>query len=309
MAIEFSTIATGLAFPEGPIYMPDGSIVIVELAGGIVSRIDRSGRKTIIAEPGGSPNGAAMGPGGFLYVCNSGGFHWEAIEGILQSPRAADDYSGGRIERIDINSGKIEILYRECDGIPLKGPNDLVFDKTGGFYFTEHGKRRRRDMDIGAIYYAKADGSMIKEVAFPCESPNGIGLSSDESTLYSAETKTGNLWAYDIISPGVVKSVPPHGGRYLKGPHRFTSYDSLAVEHNGNICVTNLVDGGIAVIAPDGSPIEFVDLPDPITTNICFGGSDLMTAFVTLSGTGRLISMPWPRRGLRLNFDPAATVE
>jgi len=305
MAVEFTTIATDLGFPEGPIYMPDGSLILVEIARGIVSRIDTGGMKTIVAKPGGGPNGAAMGPGGFLYVCNSGGFHWQMIDGLLQTTRQADDYSGGRIERIDIDSGKVEDLYTQCGGIPLKGPNDLVFDSTGGFYFTEHGKRRHRDMDIGGIYYAKADGSMIREVVFPSDMPNGIGLSPGERTLYFAETRTGKLWAYDIVEPGVVVPVPPHGGRYLKGPHRYTSYDSLAVERDGNVCVTNLGEGGVAVIAPDGNPVEFVELPDPITTNICFGGPDLMTAYITLSGTGRLISMRWPRPGLRLNFDPA----
>jgi gluconolactonase len=303
MPVDFTVIASDLAFPEGPIHLPDGSLIVVEIASGEVTRVDPTGRKTTIAKPGGGPNGAAIGPDGFLYVCNSGGFHWERIKGGLVPVREADDYSGGRIEKINVDTGKVEVLYSECNGVPLKGPNDLVFDATGRFYFTEHGKRRHRDMDIGSIYYAKYDGSMIEEVIFPSEMPNGIGLSPDEKTLYVAETKTGNLWAYEIAEPGVIKLIPPHGGRYLRGPHRFTSYDSLAVERDGNICVTNLVEGGIAVVAPDGSPVDFVDLPDPITTNICFGGPDLRTAYITLSSTGRLISMAWPRPGLRLNFD------
>ena len=244
---------------------------------------------------------------GFCTFAIAEEFHWETRDGCLRPVRAADDYSGGRIERINLDSGKVDVVYSNCNGIPLKGPNDLVFDATGGFYFTEHGKRRHRDMDIGAIYYAKADGSMITEVVFPAEMPNGVGLSPDEKTLYFAETKTGKLWAFEITAPGVVSRVGPLGGRYLKGPHRYTSYDSLAVEQNGNICVTNLEDGGgIAVIAPDGTPVEYVELPDLIATNICFGRPDLMTAYITLAGTGRLISMPWPRPGLQLNFDPSA---
>ena len=52
------------------------------------------------------------------------------------------DYSGGRIEGVDLTTGEVEVLYKECDGIPLKGPNDIVFDRQGGFWFTDHGKTR-----------------------------------------------------------------------------------------------------------------------------------------------------------------------
>jgi hypothetical protein len=113
------------------------------------------------------------------------------------------------------------------------------------------------------------------------------------------------LWGFDIVSPGVITKSPPHenGGCHLQGPPHYTSYDSLAVERDGNICVASLVIGGINVTAADGTFVEFVPMPDQICTNICFGGPDLMTAYITLSSTGRVVSMPWPRPGLRLNFD------
>jgi len=133
-----------------------------------------------------------------------------------------------------------------------------------------------------------------------------VGLSPDEDTVYVAETRTGHLWGFDIIEPGAIRQEPPHenGGRHLAGPPGYTSYDSLAVEANGNICVASLVLGGINVTAPDGGFVEFAAMPDPITTNICFGGPDLKMAYITLSSTGLVVSMPWPRPGLRLNFDP-----
>ncbi|RUV82391.1 SMP-30/gluconolactonase/LRE family protein, partial [Mesorhizobium sp. M1A.F.Ca.IN.020.32.1.1] len=81
MSADFEVIATDLAFPEGPIFMPDGSIIVVEIASGLVSRIGTDGCKTVIASPGGGPNGAAIGPDGYLYICNSGGFHWEMKNG------------------------------------------------------------------------------------------------------------------------------------------------------------------------------------------------------------------------------------
>ena len=82
----------------------------------------------------------------------------------------------------------------------------------------------------------------------------------------------------------------------------FQLFDSLAVDGAGNVCVATLVNGGITVISPDGGSIEHVPTSDPITTNICFGGPDLRTAYVTLSGTGRLVALDWPRPGLRLAY-------
>ena len=70
----------------------------------------------------------------------------------------------------------------------LRGPNDIVFDEHGGFWFTDHGKVRDRDRDVTGVFYARADGSFIEEVIFPLEGPNGIGLSPDETSLYIAET-------------------------------------------------------------------------------------------------------------------------
>ena len=76
----------------------------------------------------------------------------------------------------------------------------------------------------------------------------------------------------------------------------------MAVDGAGRVCVATLHRGGITVAAPDGSAVEHVPLPDRITTNLCFGGPDLRTAWATLSGTGRLVSFEWPRPGLRLNY-------
>ncbi len=308
MRPDLTEVASGLAFPEGPVILPDDSLICVELGAGCISRIDPKGHKHIIATPGGSPNGAALGPDGKLYVCNSGGFHFENRDGRLIPARQADDYSGGRIERVDIETGRVETLYTRCNGFPLKGPNDLVFDKHGGFYFTDHGKRRPRELDLGGLYYAKADGSSISELVQPMIQPNGVGLSPDEQTVYVAETRTGHLWAFDIVSPGVIAKSPPHenGGRHLAGPVGYTSFDSLAVEKSGNICVASLVLGGINVIAADGTFVEFIGLPDEITTNICFGGPEMKTAWITLSSTGKIVRMPWPREGLKLNFNPYA---
>ncbi len=213
---------------------------------------------------------------------------------------------GGRIERVDLATGRVERLYDRCGEHPLKGPNDIVFDAHGGFWFTDLGKSRKRDRDHGGIYYARADGSAITEVIYPLLTPNGIGLSPAGDKLYVAETATGRLWAFDIVAPGEIKRAPPpspNGGLLVRGLDAYQLFDSLAAEADGNVCVATLWRGAITVIAPDdGDIVAQVPMPDPITTNIAFGGADLRTAYITLSSTGRLVSMPWPRPGLRLNY-------
>ena len=215
------------------------------------------------------------------------------------------NYAGGSIQRVDLATSRVETLYTACNGNRLRGPNDLVFDRSGGFWFTDHGKVRARERDRGGLYYARTDGSSITEVVFPLDSPNGVGLSPDERHLYVAETFTGRVFAWEIAAPGELVNpslMLPGGGVCIAGLAGFQLLDSLAVDSAGNVCVATLANGGITVIAPDGSSIEHIPTFDPITTNICFGGPDLRTAYITCSGTGRLVALEWPRAGLRLNF-------
>ena len=293
-------------FPEGPISMPDGSIILVEIARGTLTQVHKNGSKDIIAELGGGPNGAAIGPDGCVYVCNNGGFEWHNIDGLLIPGGQGDNYSGGRIEKVDLKTGSIETIYTECDGNPLKGPNDIVFDKEGGFWFTDLGKSYGRQKDQGALFYATPDGKFIKEVVFPIESANGVGLSPNEDVVYVADTTPGRLWGYPITEPGVIsgpKSFGVHSAmHFIHGSAELALFDSLAVDSEGWINVATIFKGGITRIAPDKSGYEFFETDDLLTTNICFGGDDLKTAYITLSSTGRLVKTDWNTSGHKLNF-------
>lgn len=301
---NFTVLATNLAFPEGPVLMPDGSIVVTEIARGCLTRVSRTGEVSCLADTGGGPNGAAIGHDGFLYICNNGGFNWETTEAGLRPAGKSPENSGGLIQRVDPETGSVEVLYTHCDDIPLSAPNDLVLDAFGGIYFTDHGHRSGRKLDLGAVFYARTDGSCIKQVAFPLIGPNGIGLSPDGRSLYVAETSSGRIWEYPVLSPGELGYADwpsPTGGSLVAGLPGFQRYDSLAIEANGNIAVATLRFGGITVISPDGVLVERVEMPDPYTTNICFGDQNCKTAFVTLSASGRLVSLPWSRPGLPIN--------
>ncbi len=303
--MDFTTVANGLRFPEGPVAMPDGSVILVEIEAGRITRIRPDGSEETVATPGGGPNGLAIGPDGKLYCCNNGGFRYTERDGYLTPHGQPDDYSGGRIERIDLATGVVEVLYRDGDhGCTLRGPNDIVFDRHGGFWFTDHGKTRERTRDVTGIFYAKADGSSLKEVIFPSENPNGIGLSPDGDTLYAAETFTCRLQAFRITAPGEVNQTAGPAGPAipLHRPAGFKWFDSLGVEEGGNICVATIGESGITVVSPAGEPVEFVPTPDVFTTNICWGGADRRTAYITLSGSGRLVSCRWPRPGLALAY-------
>jgi gluconolactonase len=305
-------LAANLQFPEGPVVDRDGSIILVEIERRTITRV-KDGKTSILATLDGGPNGLAWGPAPSpsdraLYLCNNGGFLFTktADGGNRVRPGTPEGYAGGWIERIDPKSGERRILYTRCGEHNLVGPNDLVFDNHGGFYFTDYGKFYPRHRINGGLYYALADGSKIVEVAYPLITPNGVGLSPDGLTAYVAETETGRLWAFDLEAPGKAKrdakSFAPHGGRILFGAGGYQRFDSLAVEESGNICIATIVSSCITVVSPEGKLVEQVPTGDVVTTNICFGGADRKTAYVTCSSGGTLIELPWARPGLALAY-------
>jgi sugar lactone lactonase YvrE len=196
---DIRVLATGLEFPEGPVVMPDGSVVLVEIRGQRLTRVWPDGAKEVVASIPGGPNGAAIGPDGKCYLCNNGGFSWMPSRGTMMPGAPFDLAAPGEVRPRDV-------IYRGERGKPIAG--------LGGYQM----------------------------------------------------------------------------------------FDSLAVEASGNICVATLVSGCITVIAPDGGIVEQVPTGDRVTTNIAFGGPELKTACITLSGKGELVAMDWARPGLPLNF-------
>src|SRR5215211_6324558 len=291
---EVVVVASGLEFPEGPVVMPDGSIVVVEIRRGTLTRVGADGAVGVVADLGGGPNGAALGPDGHVYVANNGGFRWSELDGILipfdleTRSNEPDGFTGGWIDRVDTVTGEHTVLYRECGGWNLRGPNDLVFDPHGGFWFTDFGKTQPRTADKGFLHYARADGSYIARVPFAMYGPNGVGLAPDGSRVYVAESMTGRLLTWDLAGPGEVKTPLPEIIDATK-----SHFDSLAVEEDGRIVVAAITHG-LCVVNADGSGHEYVEMPDPFTTNVAFGGPDRATAFVTLSGGGHLVATEWP---------------
>lgn len=304
MDLELELVAEGLKFPEGPIAMDDGSVILTEIARQTLTRIHPDGRTEVVCETGGGPNGAAIGPDGAIYITNNGGaFEWVERDGLLFPGRTPESHQGGSIQRFDPQSGALTTLYADWQGRRLAGPNDLVFDRTGGFWFTDHGCGTADGRRYGGLYYARPDGSHISRQRGFMISPNGVGLSPNEDTVYMADTQLGRLWAFNVVEPGVLEPATPFGpGRVVANMPGYQLFDSLAVEASGKVCVATLINGGITVIAPDGNH-EHHAAPDSLTTNICFGGPDMRDAWITCSSTGKLFKTRWPRPGLRLAFN------
>jgi len=290
--MEMQQVCDGLAFPEGPMAMADGSVIVTEVQGQRLTRVWPDGRKELVVETGGGPNGAAVGPDGAIWIANNGGAFFQP-----------EDYTGGYIQRYDPKTGELSTIYEACDGVRLIAPNDLVFDRQGGLWFSDHGLPTPEGRKYGALYYCRTDGSMISRQRSGLPSPNGVGLSPDETVVYLADTEFARLWAFDVTAPGVL--APPDGrvpGRLVGDLSGLQAFDSLAVEAGGKVCVATIGDSGITVFDLDGTS-ELVRVPDHLTTNICFGGPDMCDAWITACLTGRLYKARWPRPGLRLNFN------
>ncbi|MEI9930995.1 MAG: SMP-30/gluconolactonase/LRE family protein [Rhizomicrobium sp.] len=173
--------------------------------------------------------------------------------------------------------------------------------QNGGFWFTDHGSTNDKHRTHGALYYAKADGSKITKVLRELLSPNGVGMSPDYKTVHYAETFPARLWSLSLTAPGVGASPAGFTPANFEGGYPGLAYfDSLGVQADGGVCVATILAGGISTFWPHDKKFEHTPLPDLLVTNICWGGKDMETAFITMSSTGKLATMKWRSPGLRL---------
>ena len=279
---ELIEVASGLAFPEGPIAMPDGSVVLVEMFGPRLTRVQPDGSKETIAEIPGGPNGAALGPDGLFYVCNNGGRFTETDMEGLTFPGGLHQGELHRRAHPDRRPGDrhrhrpLHRVRRAARCWP-RTTSSSTPTAASTSPTTASSTTRSGSTSIAGIYYAQADGSGIKEVVYPSDDPNGIGLSPDGTKLYWAETWRGRILQRDDRGAGRGRRARPR--RHVAVPLRLPRASSCSTRWRstraGNVCVATIVNGGVSVSRPQGELVDFVATGDLITTNVCFGGDDL----------------------------------
>ena len=286
-------LTDGLKFPEGPVWAPDGTLYVTEIQAGCITAITADGAKRTFADTGGAPNGAALGSDGYLYVTNNGG----------RDP--------GCIQRID-SGGKVEVVYDSCQGQPFQGPNDLVMDAHGGFYFTDPGMVSREGLHIWSCVLRAPRRQPRHPPAVPVLSAERDR--PDPGRYGSDRVGVGHrpgVRQIPIQSPGVLGQVDAgaRSGAPRSWPGRCPADQRAAagragrhVSRRGRQPADLRHNGGVVSIhEADGSPLEPIRVEDPRLTNCCFGGPDLQTLYITESGLGRVVSVRWQRPGLRLN--------
>ena len=327
---EFQLLASGLGYPEGPVWMADGSLVAVDVKAGTLLHFTADAAhpgQWTQAPPitvGGSANGAAVGPDGAIYICNSGGFSWTTLgppmlKWTLNIPGGpAANYTGGSIQRVSLADSSVQTwcASNSVAAPGIRGADDLVFDSTGGMWFTDYGKPEATSRDITGVYYVPA-GSQTPVLKIPMrESPNGIRLSPKGDRVYVAETNPRWIHYWELSAPGTIQPNPQtlDGAYLLAGFSGGGQPDSMAVDEEGNLYVATMIvkglnpasNGGITVFSPQGRMLEFIEFnigaPEPLPSNLCFGGPDRRTAFITLGGTGRIVSCRMKVPGLKLAF-------
>lgn len=283
-------VTDGLRFPEGPVAMSDGSVLVVEIQGGDVTRVRPDGVREVVAECGGGPNGAAFGPDGALYVCNDGGLTFTDNDGITTPGALTDDNPGGTIQRVDVATGDVTTVLDHGENDLLGCLNDIVFDASGWCWFVDTTK--------GLLHRADPIGGEVRTACDDLQFPNGFGLSPDGTRAYASETYSGKIWAWNVLDGDLVDRSLIHDTGGVHG------WDGLAIDGAGNVCVANLSQSGITVLTAEGDfRVRFeTPLYDQFVTNICFGGDDGRTAWISSSGRGLLYEMRWPWPGLALHF-------
>ena len=237
---------------EGPAFDDRGNLYVVALRGGNVYRITPDGVCARFANTGGQPQSLK--------------FHAGLLYGV--------DIRRG-VFTIDPATGEVKDYLTSYRNQNFKGPNDLIFDEAGGFYFTDPWGSSTLDPE-GAIYYvAPGPDKRITRLADNLAFPNGIALSPDGKTLYVAEFSAQRLLAIPLLAPGVPDLGFAHAAAYVAGG---VGLDSMAIDDRGDVYVAHFGAGEVEVFDPRGFVVGAIHVAPPggwNVTNVAFHGGYL----------------------------------
>ena len=224
---ELQEITSGLEFPEGPIAMKRRQRArLRDRRRADHARRARTARRTWWPSAEAARTARAIGPDGKLYVSNNGGSFRYMDMGGLDFPHQPppESWNGGRIERIDIETGEVDVLYEECDGLPLRGPERHRLRCARRVLVHRPRRQARAGRATAPASTTRSRRLGIREAIFPMDAPNGIGLSPDGSRLYVAETFANTCWWWKVTGPrrgrGGARRVPArrHAARTRRRP-------------------------------------------------------------------------------------------
>lgn len=269
---KVQVIGEGFEGTEGPIGMPDGSLIFTETAANRITRIDGDGKTSTFLENQNGPNGLAFDPQGRLYSVQT----VKMQVGIIYPP------------------GSEKVLSDGYEGTVYARPNDLTVDKKGGVYFSDAGLNLNQNpppppMPL-AVYYITPAGNTMR-VSEDATRPNGVLLSRDERILYVNDTNGEYLLAFDVQEDGTLRN-RRNFAKYegvTRTPQRITSgADGMAIDSQGRVYACTQI--GIQVFSPQGQHLGTIPVSRP-PQNIAFAGPDKKTLYVVGRGAAYKIQM------------------
>lgn len=263
---KLELIKEGFTGTEGPVTLPDGSLIFTETQANRITRIAGDGSTSVFVEGSNGANGLGFTPNGDLYAVQV----VKTRVGIIFPPP------------------KARTLADNFEGKPFARPNDLVVDQGGNVYFTDSGANGplpagQPEPAKPAVYRISAKGE-LKRLAADIERPNGVQLSPDEKVLYVANTYGEYLLAYDVTSDGALG--PRRNFAKLDGWRQTetggtSGADGLAVDAEGRVYLAS--NTGIQVFSSQGAALGTIALPKP-PQNLAFAGEDKKTLYVVGRG-------------------------
>jgi gluconolactonase len=246
-------LAGEFQFTEGPASDAEGNVLFTDQPNDRIMKWSVDGKLTTFMQPCGRSNGLCFDAQGNLWACAD-----EKNELWCIDPK-----------------GKVTVVVKEYQGKLLNGPNDVWVRPDGGLYFTDplykrdYWKRGPMEQDCQAVYYLAPDRKKLVRVADDLKQPNGVIGTPDGKILYVADIAGRKTYAYDIQPDGA-----------LAGKRLFCEMgsDGMTIDAEGNVYLTGK---GVTVFDKTGKQIEQIPVAEGWTANVCFGGKDRQTLFIT----------------------------
>jgi gluconolactonase len=269
---QLEKLAADFKFTEGPASDKDGNVYFTDQPNDRILKYDTAGKLTTFLQPCGRSNGLCFDNQGNLIAC-------------------ADEEN--QLWSINVADGKHTVLVKDFNGKLLNGPNDVWVAPDNSIYFTDPLYKRaywKRDpapqQDMQAVYHLSADRKTLKRVAEDLTQPNGIIGTPDGKTLYVADIGAKKTYVYDV---------QPDASLANKKLFCEMGSDGMTLDDKGNVYLTGK---GVTVFDKTGAKIRQIDVPNEgWTANVCFGGKDNQTLFITASKSLYAIKMNTKRAG------------